>query len=96
MIWKSGRKGTYITRFEKALDFIDKVIKTIRASKDGATAKIALMKQFKFSDLQAVAILEMKLQKLAGLERKAILDELEAKQKFIKEIKELLASPKRC
>ena len=54
------------------------------------------MKQFKFSDLQAVAILEMKLQKLAGLERKAILDELEAKQKFIKEIKELLASPKRC
>ncbi|MDQ3075712.1 MAG: DNA gyrase subunit A [bacterium] len=80
---------------KKALDFIDKVIKTIRASKDGATAKLALMKEFKFSDLQAVAILEMKLQKLAGLERKLIEEELKEKQKFIAEMKELLASPKK-
>jgi DNA gyrase subunit A len=80
---------------KKALDFIDKVIKTIRASKDGATAKLALMKEFKFSDLQAVAILEMKLQKLAGLERKLIEEELKEKQKFIAEMKDLLASPKK-
>ncbi|MFA6523910.1 MAG: DNA gyrase subunit A [Candidatus Paceibacterota bacterium] len=80
---------------KKALDFIDKVIKTIRASKDGATAKINLMKEFKFSDLQAGAILEMKLQKLAGLERKLIEEELKEKQAFIKAIKELLASPKK-
>jgi DNA gyrase subunit A len=80
---------------KKALDFIDKVIKTIRASKDGATAKLNLMKEFKFSELQAVAILEMKLQKLAGLERKAVENELEEKQKFIKEMKELLSSPKK-
>lgn len=80
---------------KKALDFIDKVIKTIRASKDGATAKLALMKEFKFSDLQAQAILDMKLQKLAGLERKLIEEELKEKQAFIKEIKELLASPKK-
>ena len=80
---------------KKALDFIDKVIKTIRASKDGATAKINLMKEFKFSDLQASAILEMKLQKLAGLERKLIEEELKEKQAFIKAIKELLASPKK-
>jgi len=80
---------------KKALDFIDKVIKTIRASKDGATAKINLMKEFKFSDLQAGAILEMKLQKLAGLERKLIEEELKEKQAFIKDIKELLASPKK-
>ncbi len=80
---------------KKALDFIDKVIKTIRASKDGATAKLALMKEFKFSDLQAQAILEMKLQKLAGLERKLIEEELKERQAFIKMIKELLASPKK-
>ena len=80
---------------KKALDFIDKVIKTIRASKDGAVAKINLMKQFKFSELQATAILEMKLQKLAGLERKLIEEELKERQAFIKSIKELLASPKK-
>ncbi len=80
---------------KKALDFIDKVIKTIRGSKDGPTAKINLMKEFKFSDLQAVAILEMKLQKLAGLERKLIEEELKERQAFIKAIKELLASPKK-
>jgi len=80
---------------KKALDFIDKVIKTIRASKDATIAKTNLMKEFKFSELQAVAILEMKLQKLAGLERKAVENELEEKQKFIKEMKELLASPKK-
>lgn len=80
---------------KKALDFIEKVIKTIRASKDGATAKLALMKEFKFSDLQAQAILDMKLQKLAGLERKLIEDELKEKQDFIKEMKDLLASPKK-
>jgi DNA gyrase subunit A len=54
-----------------------------------------LIKEFKFSDLQATAILEMKLAKLAGLERKAVLDELEEKQKFIAEMKDLLASPKK-
>ncbi len=80
---------------KKALDFIDKVIKTIRASKDGASAKLALMKEFKFSDLQAAAILEMKLQKLAGLERKLIEEELKEKQDFIKEMKELLSNPKK-
>lgn len=80
---------------KKALDNIDKVIKTIRASKDTATAKIALMKEFKFSDLQATAILEMKLQKLAGLERKNIENELKEKQELIKNLEELLASPKK-
>jgi DNA gyrase subunit A len=80
---------------KKALDKIDKVISVIRASKDASIAKVNLIKEFKFSELQAAAILEMKLQKLAGLERKAVESELEEKQKFIKEIKELLASPKK-
>jgi len=80
---------------KKALDHIDKVISIIRASKDTAVAKVNLMKQFKFSELQAIAILEMKLQKLAGLERKNIELELEEKQKLIKELEALLASPKK-
>lgn len=78
-----------------ALDKIDAVIKTIRESKDKEEAKVNLMKKFKFSDLQADAILEMRLQKLAGLERKAIENELKEKQALIKELKALLASPKK-
>jgi DNA gyrase subunit A len=80
---------------KKALDHIDEVIKCIRASKDTPTAHANLMKQFKFSDKQAEAILEMRLQKLAGLERKKIEDELKAVQALIKELKELLESEKK-
>lgn len=80
---------------KKALDHIDEIIKLIKASKDVTEAKTNLMKKFKFSDLQAQAILEMRLQKLAGLERKAIEDELKEKQKLIAELRDLLASPKK-
>ena len=80
---------------KKALDKIDRVITVIRGSKNSQIAKINLMKEFKFSDLQAAAILEMKLSKLAGLERQAVEDELKEKQKFIAEMKELLSSPKK-
>lgn len=79
---------------KKALDHIDKVISVIRASKDTAGAKLNLMKEFKFSDLQATAILEMRLQKLAGLERKNVELELKEKQELIKELEALLASAK--
>jgi DNA gyrase subunit A len=80
---------------KKALDKIDRVISVIRASKTSQVAKVNLMKEFKFSDLQATAILEMKLAKLAGLERKAVEDELKEKQDFIALMKDLLASPKK-
>ncbi len=80
---------------KKALDHIDEVIKIIRASKDVTEAKLNLIKKFKFSDLQATAILEMRLQKLAGLERKAIEEELKEKQKIIADLRDLLASPKK-
>ncbi len=79
----------------KALDHIDEIIKLIKKSKDTEEAKLNLMKQFKFSDRQAVAILDMKLQRLAGLERKKIEDELKAVQALIKELKDILSSPKR-
>ncbi|MCA9359868.1 DNA gyrase subunit A [Candidatus Nomurabacteria bacterium] len=77
---------------KKALDHIDKIIKLIRASKDVPTAHAALMKEFKFSPIQAQAILDMRLQKLAGLERKKIEDELAAVQKLIKELEAILKS----
>ncbi|MEI7765247.1 MAG: DNA gyrase subunit A [bacterium] len=92
---KAEEREHILLGLKKALDKIDRVITVIRGSKDTATAKVNLMKEFKFSDLQATAILEMKLQKLAGLERKNVENELKEKQDFIKEIKEILASPKR-
>lgn len=75
-----------------ALDKIDAVIKTIRASKDKEVAKINLIKQFKLSERQATAILEMRLQSLANLERLKIEDELKEKLKLIKELEAILKS----
>ncbi|OGJ02199.1 DNA gyrase subunit A, partial [Candidatus Nomurabacteria bacterium RIFCSPLOWO2_12_FULL_37_8] len=92
---KAEEREHILLGLKKALDKIDRVITIIRASKDSQIAKVNLMKEFKFSDLQATSILEMKLSKLAGLERKAVLDELEEKQKFIKEMKDILANPKK-
>lgn len=80
---------------KKALDHIDKIIALIKKSKDVDTARTNLMKEFKFSEIQANAILEMKLQKLAGLERKKIEDELIAVQKLISELKDILANPRK-
>lgn len=75
---------------KKALDHIDKIIKLIRAAKDVPSAHAALMKEFKFSPIQAQAILDMRLQKLAGLERKKIEDELDEVQKLIKQLQAIL------
>ena len=80
---------------KKALDHIDEIIKLIRKSKTVEEAKVSLVKQFKFSEIQAQAILDMKLQRLAGLERKKIEDELLAIQKLITELKAILASEKK-
>ena len=80
---------------KKALDHIDEIIKLIKKSRDVGEAKISLMKTFRFSEIQAQAILEMRLQKLAGLERKKVEDELTAVQALIKELRGILESPKR-
>lgn len=80
---------------KKALDHIDAIIKTIKQSKDAPIAHTNLIKEFKFSSRQATAILEMKLQRLAGLERKKIEDDLKKTIILIKELKDLLASPKK-
>ncbi len=75
-----------------ALSKIDAVIKTIRASKDKEVAKANLMKKFKLSERQAVAILEMRLQNLANLERLKIETDLKEKKKLIKELEAILKS----
>ena len=75
-----------------ALDKIDAVITTIRKSKTKEEAHVALMKKFKLSDAQSKAILEMRLQALAGMERQKIEDELKEKYKLIKYLEGLLAS----
>lgn len=80
---------------KKALDHIDAIIKLIKTSKDTPEAHKRLMSEFKFSSIQANAILEMKLSRLAGLERKKIEDELNAVQLLIKELKSILESPKK-
>ncbi len=79
----------------KALDHIDRIIKLIKASKDTPEAHRNLMSEFKFSAIQATAILDMRLQKLAGLERKKLEDELNAVQLFIKKCREILGSEKK-
>lgn len=75
-----------------ALKNIDEVIKTIKASKDKEVAKDNLMKKFKLSERQAVAILEMRLQNLANLERLKIEQELKEKMALIKEFEAILKS----
>ena len=75
-----------------ALDNIDAIIKLIKASKDTETAKQGLMKKFKLSEIQAQAILDMRLQRLTGLERKKIEDEYKELIKLINKLKAILGS----
>ncbi|MDB5178892.1 MAG: gyrA [Patescibacteria group bacterium] len=75
-----------------ALDHIDAVIKTIRASQTTDEARTNLMKQFGLSEIQARAILAMQLRSLAGLERQKIEDELAELKKLIAELEKILAS----
>ncbi len=92
---KAEERAHILEGLKKALDHIDEIIKLIKKSKDTPTAHANLMKTFKFSELQATAILEMRLQKLAGLERQKIEDELKEKLALIKELKAILADPKK-
>ena len=76
-----------------ALDNLDAVIKTIRESADVDTARANLIARFKLSEIQANAILEMQLRRLAALERKKIEDEYLATIKLIAELEDILANP---
>lgn len=92
---KAKDRAHILEGLKKALDHIDEIIKIIRASDSRDDAFNNLIKKFKFSDKQASAILEMKLQALAGLERKKINDELKEKKDLIAYFEDLLASPKK-
>lgn len=77
----------------KALDHLDAVIETIKKSKDAEEAKLNLMKKFGFTDLQAVAILDMQLRKLAALERQKLVEEFEMLKETIEYLLSLLSNP---
>lgn len=76
----------------KAIDIIDEIIKHIRGSKSAEDAKGGLITKFKFSDIQAQAILDMQLRRLAALERQKLIDEYEELIKLIAELEEILNS----
>ena len=77
-----------------ALDHIDEIIKLIRASKGDDEARLALINRFGLSEIQANAILEMRLRRLTGLEREKIENELAEQLKLIDELKTILSSDK--
>jgi len=92
---KENRARIHILEgYMKALDHLDEVIKTIRASKDTEEAKASLIQKFGFSEIQAVAILDMQLRRLSALERKKIEDEYNALMVRINELLVLLKDPK--
>ncbi|MDP1629677.1 MAG: DNA gyrase subunit A [bacterium] len=92
---KAKERAHILEGLTKALDQIDAVIRTIKASKTKEDAQQNLIKKFKLTEIQANAILEMKLQTLAGLERKKIEDELKEKKALVKELATLLGDPRK-
>lgn len=88
---KARERAHILEGYKIALDHIDEVIKTIRASKSQDEAEKALIKKFKLSEIQAKAILAMQLRRLTGLEREAIENELNELLTLIKRLEEILA-----
>jgi DNA gyrase subunit A len=74
----------------KAIDIIDQIIKLIRASQTTEEAKAGLVRKFGFSEIQAQAILDMQLRRLAALEKQKLVDEYEEVIKLIAELEEIL------
>jgi len=91
---KAEARAHILEGLKRALDMLDEIIALIRASKEPAVAKEGLMMRFQFSAEQAQAILDMRLQRLTGLEREKILAEYEEILKLIARLKEILASEK--
>lgn len=93
---KQAEKRSHILAGLKiALDNIDRVVNTIRRSKSAETARQKLMSEFSLTQVQAQAILDMQLRRLANLERQKILDEYAEVAKTIAYLKDLLANPEK-
>ncbi len=86
------RRAHILEGYKIALDNIDEVVELIKKSKDPDTAKTNLMKKFKLSEIQAKAILDMRLQRLTGLERSKIEAEYKETIKLIEKLKSILRS----
>jgi DNA gyrase subunit A len=91
---KAEARAHILEGLKRALDILDEIISLIRGSKEPAVAKEGLISQFQFSALQAQAILDMRLQRLTGLEREKIVAEYEEVLKLIARLREILASEK--
>jgi DNA gyrase subunit A len=89
---KAEARAHILEGLKIALDNIDAVIRLIRGSKTGQQAKVELIEQFKLSDIQAQAILDMRLQRLTGLERDKIELEFDELMKKINGLREILAN----
>jgi DNA gyrase subunit A len=90
---KARQRAHILEGLLRALDILDEVIALIRRSRTADSAKQNLIEQFKFTEIQAQAILDMQLRRLAALERRKLEDEHRATLALIKELEELLASP---
>jgi DNA gyrase subunit A len=89
---KAEARAHILEGLKKALDNLDAVISLIRKSKSAPEARDALMERFKFTEVQARAILEMQLQKLTGLERQKLIDEYKEVIQRIAELEEILSN----
>ena len=87
---KAEARAHIVEGLLKALDVIDEIVALIKASATPAEAKSGLMERFGFSDIQAQSILDMRLQRLTGLERDKLLDEFHELQKLIAYLKSIL------
>jgi DNA gyrase subunit A len=91
LLRKAESRAHILEGLKIALSNLDAVIKLIRASKDPKEAKEGLVRKFALSEIQAQAILDMRLQRLTGLEREKILEELKEVQKEIARLRKILA-----
>ncbi len=91
---KAKERAHILDGLKIAIANIDRVIAIIKKSADRDEAKINLMKKFRLTEPQVIAILEMRLQQLANLERIKIEQELKEKKELIRDLGKLLASPK--
>jgi DNA gyrase subunit A len=89
---KAEERAHILEGLKVAIDHLDEVVALIRASKTPPEAREALKGRFSFSDVQAQAILDMRLQRLTGLERQKIVDEYEETLKLIERLEQILGS----
>ncbi|HTP26978.1 MAG TPA: DNA gyrase subunit A [Anaeromyxobacteraceae bacterium] len=89
---KAREREHILLGYQLALDHLDEIIELIRNAADREAARAELMQRFSFSEVQAQAILELQLQRLTGLERQKILDELAEVERLIARLKEILGS----